>query len=178
MKQLTKVLMLAGVIAAFGLSAVQVSAQGRGNFDPAQFRQRMMDGLKDRLEIKDDAEWKALEGKIGKVMDAAMEVRSGRMGGFGGFSGRTRGGNSDTNAPAGGGRGNRGGFGGTPSPELEALNKAIESKASEADIAAALEKVRAAAKAKEAKLEAAQEDLKKLLTPRQEAIAVANGLLK
>ncbi len=176
MKQLTKVLMLAGVIAAFGFGANQVSAQGRGNFDPAAMKQRMLDGLKDRLEVKDDAEWKALEGRVGKVLDAAMEVRAGRMGGFGGFGGRSRGGNSDTNAPAGGGR-SRGGFG-TPSPEVEALNKAIESKASEADVAAALEKVRAAAKAKEAKLEAAQEDLKKLLTPRQEAIAVANGLLK
>src|SRR4051812_12514573 len=108
MKQLTKVLMLAGVIAAFGLSAVQVSAQGRGNFDPAQYRQRMMDRYKEQMEVKDDAEWKAIEGKINKVMDAQRDAMASRFSGFM-RGGSSRGGSSDTNSSSGGSS-RRGGF--------------------------------------------------------------------
>lgn len=176
MKKLMKVLMLAGALAAFGLSANQAAAQGRGNFDPAQFRQRMMDRYKEQLDVKDDAEWKAIEGKISKVMDAQRDIMSSRFGGMMGGGRGNRGGGSDTNAPASGRT--RGGFGGEPNPEAEALRKAIDDKASESDIVAKMEKLRASNKAKEAKLEAAQEDLKKLLTPKQEAIAVSGGLLK
>ncbi len=62
-------------------------------------------------------------------------------------------------------------------PELEALNRAIESKASASEIKAALAKYREARKAREAALQRAQEELRKVLTVRQEAIAVANGWL-
>ncbi|MGE5608946.1 MAG: hypothetical protein ACM359_06815, partial [Bacillota bacterium] len=43
--------------------------QGAGNFDPAQFRQRMMDRMKERLGASDD-EWKVLQPKFEKVMNA------------------------------------------------------------------------------------------------------------
>ena len=68
-------------------------------------------------------------------------------------------------------------FGGTPNPEADALQKAIDSKASKAELKAALEKYVASRKAKQAELEKAQADLRKVLTPRQEAIATLNGLL-
>ena len=50
---------------------------GRGNFDPAQFRQRMMDRLKEELEVTDDSEWKAMEPMVQAVMDARMATMSG-----------------------------------------------------------------------------------------------------
>ena len=68
-------------------------------------------------------------------------------------------------------------FGGTPSPEADALQKAIDSKASKAEMKAALDKYVASRKAKQAALEQAQADLRKVLTSRQEAIATLNGLL-
>ena len=71
----------------------------------------------------------------------------------------------------------RGGMFGTPSPEAEALQKAIDSKASKAETKAAMDKFLASRKAKEADLEKAQAALRELLTPRQEAIATLNGLL-
>jgi hypothetical protein len=71
-----------------------------------------------------------------------------------------------------------GGFGGEPSPEVEDLRKAIEAKAPAAEIKAKLAKVREVRKANEAKLEAAQEDLRKILSVQQEAVAVMAGLLK
>jgi hypothetical protein len=181
-------LMLAGCVAILGLSTGNLAAQNRGNFDPAQFRQRMLDGLRDQLDVKDDAEWKVLEIAIGKVFDARQDI------GFGGggmrFGRGNRGGGNGTNVTAtassgttiatdqGGQNRRRGGFGGTPSPEAEDLQKAIEAKAPASEIKAKLAKLREANKAKEAKLESAQEDLRKLLSSRQEATAVLAGLLK
>jgi len=81
-------------------------------------------------------------------------------------------------AGGGGGGGRRGGFGPEPLPEAEALQKAIESQASNDEIKAKLAKLREARKEKEAKLEKAQEDLRKVLSLRQEAAAVLAGLLK
>ena len=54
---------------------------------------------------------------------------------------------------------------GTPSPEAEALQKAIDSKASKAEMKAALDKYVASRKAKQADLEKAQAALRELLTP-------------
>jgi hypothetical protein len=162
--------------AAGGAGQDRQGRQGRGNFDPAQMQQRMMDAYKERLEITDDAEWKAIQPMIQKVMDARRDSLSGMARGmFGG--GRNRGGD---NAGGGGGgdRGGRGGgFFGPPSPESEALQKAIDSKASNADLKAALAKFVEARKAKQAELEKAQADLRKVLSVRQEAIATESGLL-
>jgi hypothetical protein len=197
MKQWKKVLALAGV-AALCLSADSLMAQGNGggggggggggrrgggNFDPAQMRQRMMDRYKEVLEVTDDAEWKVLEPAIGKIMDAQQELRANNAFGRGGRGGGAGGGGSTNNTDnANGGQNNnrrqRGGFGGPPSPEVEALQAAIEAKAPADELKDKLAKVREAAKDKEAKLVAAQVDLQKLLSARQEAQAVLLGLLK
>ncbi len=63
-------------------------------------------------------------------------------------------------------------------PDLDALQKAIEAKASPDEIKAKLARVRDARKEKEAKLEKAQESLKEVLSVNQEALAVTMGLLK
>jgi len=136
--------------------------QGRGNFDPAQFQQRMMDRTKEQLEITDDAEWKAIQPLVQKVMDARMASMRGMFGG-------RRGG------PGGGNQGGPGG--GTTNPDQEALQKAIDAKASGAELKGALTKFIESRKAKQADLEKAQADLRKVLSPRQEAIASINGLL-
>lgn len=142
---------------------------GGGNFDPAQFQQRMMDNIKEQMAVTDDAEWKVIQERVQKVMDARREVGGPRMGRRGGGGGGNGGGN---------GGGGRGGFFGAPSPELEALQAAIENKAPAEQVKAALEKYRASQKTKEAALEKAQAELKKVLTAKQEAVAVVNGLLK
>jgi len=157
----------------------QANAQdrpGRGNFDPAQFRERMMTDLRERLEVKDDTEWKALEPLIQKVSDARMAAFRGGMGGMGRRRGGGGGGNGGTADDNGGNR--RGGFfNQEPSPEQEALQKAIDAKASSAELKAAIAKYAEARKAKQAELERAQADLRKVLSVRQEAIATMSGLL-
>jgi hypothetical protein len=150
---------------------------GRRNFDPAQFRERMMERYKEQLEVTDDSEWKAMQPMIQGVLDARMASMSGMgRGMFGG--GPRRGGNDNGNGGDQQRRGGPGGpFGQPPSPEAEALQKAIDAKAPKAEIKAALDKYVASRKAKQAQLEKAQEDLRKILTSRQEAIATLNGLL-
>ena len=126
------------------------------------------------MGVKDEAEWKAIQDRVQKVFDAQTAVIGFR--GRGGFGGGGRGGGGGDNAGGGGGGGRRGGFG-APSPELEALQNAVRNNAPSDQIKAALEKYRAARKAKEAALEKAQADLQKILSVKQEAVAVTNGLL-
>jgi Tfp pilus assembly protein FimV len=179
MNVLKKSIILGGCVAALTLGAGNhLMAQGR---DPAQMRQDRLDRLHEQLEFTNAQDWNAIEPIVGKVLDAERDVFSMRMGGmFGGGRGGRRGG-GEANNPNGGSdqqRPRRPNFFGEPSATVTALRDAIEAKAPVAELKAKLAAVRAETKAKEAKLEAAQEELRGYLTTRQEAIAVANGLLR
>ena len=175
---------MAGVASVMSLGTNQLVAQpnnggqggggrqGRGNFDPAQMQQQMMDRYKEVLEVTDDAEWKAMQPLVQKV----MEARRDSFGGMGRGMRGPRGGNNAQPADQQGQQ-RRGMFGGAPNPDADALQKAIDSKASKAEIKTALDKYLASRKAKQAAMEQAQADLRKVLTSRQEAIATLNGLL-
>jgi hypothetical protein len=145
--------------------------QGRGNFDPAQMQQRMLERYKETLEVTNADEWKAMEPLVQKVMEARMQSLAGMGRGMFGRGGR----GGDNNSGDQGQR--RGGFGGPPSPEAEGLQKAIDSKASAAELKAAIAKYESARKVKQAELEKAQANLRKVLSVRQEALATLNGLL-
>ncbi len=181
MNKLNRILALAGVSAALFLGTSSALAQqrggpGGGNFDPQQFRERMMQNYRDQLGVTDDAEWKIVEERIGKVMESRRDI------GFGGrpfFAGRRGGPGGGAGPDAnGGGRRNRGGFGGQQMPEAEALQKAIDAKASPDEIKAKLAKYREARKVKQQELQNAQDELRKVLDVRQEASAVLMGLLE
>jgi len=146
----------------------------------------MMERYREALEIKSDDEWKAIEPRVTKVMDARREVGFGGAGFFGrgGAGGRRGGGDGGTGAggTGAGGGGDQGGrprgFGGEPNPDAEALQKAIEAKVSNDEIKTKLAKYRESRKTKEANLTKAQDDLRKVLNVRQEASAVLMGLLQ
>src|SRR5437867_5400501 len=97
---------VAMIIAVLAMSATGALAQnqGRGNFDPAQFRERRMNQLKEQLGATDD-EWKAIQPKVEKVMNAQREMRGGGGFGFGGPGG----GGGGRGGPGGGGGGGGGG---------------------------------------------------------------------
>jgi len=137
---------------------------GGGNWDPAQMRQRMMERMREQFDVKDEAEWKLISDRIEKVSDARRESM---MRGMGMMFGGGR-----------GGRGPGGQGGGEAMPEQEALQKAIEANASADEIKSKLGKYREALKAKEAKLTKAQDELREVLSAKQEAQAVLMGLLK
>jgi hypothetical protein len=181
MKTMNRWLLMTGIAGVMCFASSALAQQdnppgpqgGRGNFDPAQMRERMMDRVKQQLEINDDAEWKAVQPLVQKVMDARLASAGGM--GRGMFGGPPRRGGD--NAGGGGDQApRRAGFG-QPSPEAEALQKAIDGKASNSELKAAIAKVAEGRKAKQAELEKAQADLKKVLSVRQEAIATANGWL-
>jgi Spy/CpxP family protein refolding chaperone len=186
MRKFKRMLVVAGAALALSLGAGNLAAQngppggggpgGRGNFDPAQFQQRMMERMKEQLEVTDDTEWKAIEPLVQKVMEARRDAMSGMMGGRGMFGRGPRPG-GDNAAPNGGNQNRRRGMFGGPSPEAEALQKAIDAKASNAELKSTLDKYVASRKEKQAALQAAQDELRKVLTPRQEAIATLDGLL-
>jgi len=154
---------------------------GGGNFDPAQMRQRMMDRMKEQLGA-DDAAWKVLEPRLTKVMEANRQASGGRgamMGMMGGMRGqRGQGGADNGGAPA-----QRRGSG--PQGEQTALDKAMmqlrttieNSAASPEEIKTQLTAVRQAREKAKQDLAAAQADLKKILTVRQEAVLVEMGQL-
>lgn len=147
---------------------------GGGNFDPEQMRARMMERYREQLDVKEDDEWKAIAAQIEKVTTARRQAGSG-----GGGMAFGRGGGGGQGGPGGPGGGGRRGFGGAdPLPEAEALQKAIDAKASKDEIVAKLAKLREARKEKEVALEKAQDELRKALTTKQEAVAVLLGLLK
>jgi hypothetical protein len=178
--KMNQLLAACGIAAALFLGAGNVSAQndnggggggGRGNFDPAQMQQRMMDNIKDQLGYTNDTEWNAVQPLFQKVMDARRDV------GFGGGMGRLFRSRNRNNGDQAGAN-NRRNFGGTPSPEADALQKTIDDNAPTAQIKAALAKYQASQKARQAKLVTAQENLRKVLSTKQEAQATLLGLLE
>jgi hypothetical protein len=176
---------------------------GGGNFDPAQFRQRMDERMKQSLGVSDE-EWGVLQPKIEKVR--AAQRQSGRGGTF--FGGRRNGPGGATGAggtgaaggtapdgaaggtPAAGqdrqrGRGGPGGRGpgGTPddSPvavKTRELQQAVQANASPDEIKAKIAALRdAKAKARE-QVTQAQAELREVLTAKQEATLIGMGVLE
>jgi hypothetical protein len=179
--KMNQMLILAGIVGALCFGATNVLAQaGQGganfNFDAAQIQKLLLNNYREQLEVTDDAEWKLIEERIQKVVDARRDVGFGGMGmGMLGRMGRGRGGN----APEGAGAVRRGlgAFAPAPMPEEEALQKAIDAKAPSTELKAALAKYVEARKQRQAKLEQAQAELRQVLSLRQEAIASIAGLL-
>ncbi|MDR3377825.1 MAG: hypothetical protein P4M10_04015, partial [Verrucomicrobiae bacterium] len=137
-----------------------------GRPDMQQMIQHRLDETRTTLGFTNDTEWNAVEPLVQKVLDAQREVMMSRMGGM---MGRNRGGDR--------GPGGFGGFGQQSSPEQTALQKAVDDNAPSAQIKDLMAKYSAVQKAKQAKLEAAQDDLRKVLNTKQEAQATLMRLL-
>lgn len=147
---------------------------GRGGgprMTPEEMRAQMEQRLKTALDVKDD-EWAALQPKIEKVMTAQRDMRGAGMMRFGR-----------------GGPGGPGGPGGGQAPDANRQQTDVELKAAElakvvadkdaqpVQIKAALDAYRQARTKARQDLEAAQKDLKDVLTVRQEAVLVSYGML-
>ncbi len=131
---------------------------GRGG-NPQQWRQQMEDRLKQALGTTDD-EYTALQPKIEKVQQLQRDAMGGMFG-----RGR-RGQNQD-----------QGNQSATQTATAD-LRKTLDDKeAKPEDIKSKLEALRAAKVAAKAELVKAQEDLKGVLTQRQEAVMVEWGML-
>ena len=193
MSIMKRTLILAGCVAALGLGTVTLIAgggrgggggaggggfgggggAGGGGFGGRGGGVNQLDTYRQAMEVTDDTEWGVISAKITAVTTARTAATPA-------FGGR-----------GGGGRG-RGGMGGgavggaattTPAVPAEAdavaaLQKAYDDKVSTADMKAAIAKVIADHKQKEADYLKAQDDLRGLLTARQEAYLTLQGVLR
>ena len=199
--QLKTMLGVCGLATALCLSAGSLLAQnspgggpgggggfGGGNFDPAAFQQQMQQRILDQdrqsLAITNDDEWAVIQPLIQKVLDAQQALGTGggvfgRMGGGrGGRGGATTGvAGGAPGGVAGGPAAGPAGVGPQVSEEQTALQQAINNNAPVAEIRKALAAYRTSRKVLQDNLETAQNNLKKVLTTKQEAEAVILGLL-
>jgi outer membrane murein-binding lipoprotein Lpp len=148
---------------------------GDGGDRMAEFRQRMSERTKEQLGAT-DAEWQVLQPKVEKVQQLQLAAASR---GIGMMFGGGRGG-------PGGGDGGR--DGGTRSSDPNAspvdqktrdLRASVDNKdAKPEELKAKLAALREAKQKAKADLAKAQEELRELLTVRQEAVLVMNGMLE
>lgn len=151
----------------------QRGGPGGGNWDPAQMQQRMLERIQEQLGFTNDTEWAAVKPLVQKVLDAQRDTRGNGMRALFG-SGRSRGGDRGGDQ---GGSSRGGSMFGQTSPEQQALENALEDNAPASQVNGLLAKYKASQKVKQAKLEAAQADLKAVLTSKQEAQAYLLGLV-
>lgn len=199
-RNLVLVAVVAVVLGGLGIEQALLAADagggggggGRGQRDPAQMQQRMeqfrqqaADRMKTTLGVTDE-EWKVLQPKIDAVQTAARDLRSGAMGamgamgGMGGMFGGRRGGGApgaDANAPA------------APQPDpnrpqsdiqkkMTALQTVLANKeAKPEEIKTALAAVREARATAQAKLDAAEKELRAIVTVRQEGLLFTMNVL-
>jgi len=185
--KLNRIITLCAMAATLAISATSLLAQDtgstndnngaqrrqRGNFDPAQMQQRILERVQQQLGFTNDTEWDAVKPLVQKVVNAQLDARGNGMRAL--FGGRNRGGN---NGDQGGNNNRGGGIFGPANPEQEALQKAIDDNAPAAQVKDLLAKYKASQLAKQAKLEAAQDALKAVLSTKQEAQAFMLGLVR
>lgn len=142
--------------------------------DREQMRERraaMAERMREHLGV-DEQEWGAIEPLINEVRTLQQAQGSARRG----FAGR-------------GGRGGRGGFGPDAEDDARELSPVQQTRrdlgetlrdenATEADIQEKLEALRSAREQHEQQLEQARQELREVLTPRQEAQLVIAGVLE
>ena len=144
----------------------------RGNASPQDMQARMLNVLRERMGVTNDDEWAVISERLAKVTEA-RRAAAGGPGAAMMFAGRGPGGDSGRGGDRGSSTRSRTG-GGT---EVAALTAAVQDKLPDAEIKSRLDRVRELRKQNEAALAKAQEDLRAVLSVRQEAIAVLAGLL-
>ena len=183
------------LIAALALTASTFLAQGqepkkedpnrqRGgdrNRSPEDFRKMMADRLKTSLKVSDD-EWGVIQPLVDKVMSKQRDAGGSRFGG----GGSSRGPGGPGGSPGGGTPPSSSGSSSDPSrsdragsTEREALRLALENESTSPEtLKARLSAIREIRAKATAELAAARDDLKKVLTVRQEATLVSYGILE
>ena len=137
---------------------------------------RTLERARLKLEVTDDQEWKIIQDRLERVLRAQRDYQNGL------FSTKSRALNPGAKKADRGvattdpGAGNR--PKGTSDTDAGTLRKLVESKAESNQIKLALTHIRGTLREQQDELERAQEDLRSVLTPRQEAISLLAGWLR
>jgi hypothetical protein len=166
---------------------------GGRQFDPERMRQMMEQRLREMLGATEQ-EWVVLGPRVMKVQELSRQVGGrGMMGGPGGMMGGPRGMMGGPGGMQGGRRGQQGGPGGNQpggrfgaqDRELSAVEKAQQelqtllqnTEATPESIKQGLTRLRSAKETAKQNLAKAQQELRKVLTVRQEALCVLMAML-
>ena len=135
--------------------------RGPQRWDPARMMDMFLERLQDDMDTTDE-EWEILEPRMRTVLSKQMEQRtSGLSGGGRGMMGGRRGGDDANRAP-----------------EVVALSDALDEEDTSAeDLKAKMEALREARAQAEDELDKARDDLREVLSLRQEARLVLAGIL-
>ncbi|AQQ71391.1 hypothetical protein SMSP2_01764 [Limihaloglobus sulfuriphilus] len=137
---------------------------GRGRFDPEAMQKRMSEMMKERLEISDD-EWKVVEPRLSKVMNLSRNARFGGMNMFA-RDGRFAGSRSQREQTA------------VEKAQQDLRELLDKDKVSPEMIKAGLTALREAREKAKQELITAQQELREVLTLKQEAQLVLMGTLE
>lgn len=183
---------LGGLVALIAAGLCMAQPQGRGgqgqgpggergprDFDPQRMQQMMQQRMQEQMGATDE-EWKVLGPRVMKVMNLSRQANTG-MGGMFRMGGRRGGAQGGPGGPDGLG-GPRGPFAQGEPTEVdkasETLQTTLENTAATPDeIKTKLTALRAAKEKAKAELATAQQELKQVLTLRQEAQLVLMGML-
>jgi hypothetical protein len=162
MRKLNQLWAISGVALALAFSTTHGMAQGGGVVlsSPAQL-QRRAENMRLTLGVTNDSEWIVISPRLLKVMQLQAEIRLTGMASMGG----------------GGALRALAAMGVTPDPSAEALSKALDDGAPIAEIKLDMARVRQARKGKQTDLARAQADLQSVVSIRQEAILLNDGML-
>lgn len=176
MKTITKLGFLAILACvAFGGASVQAQQEQRNRFDRNQFMERILDRLRENLGASAE-EWSVLKPMITKITEKQSAMRRTGRSGFGAFGGGRggRGGDNDNDRRDREGRRSRGD--GDSVSNADSLRKAVES-GDAGKIKKELAAYRAVQKKRAVELKKAREELRQVVTLKQEATLVLWGLL-
>lgn len=127
----------------------------------------ILDKLRAKLEIQDEAEWRIVKVRIEAILKAKRDASSGEMDMMSlMFSGNKISGRQGILAK-----------GSSKSKERKMLQRAIDSNSNQTELKQAIEVYNQMRQRKIKNLQNAQNELREILTPRQEAIATLIGIL-
>jgi hypothetical protein len=164
----------------------------RGDWNPQEMQQRMMEGL--QMQLRASAEdWTALEPRLQRVMQAQRDARGGGGGGWGGMGGGRAAFGAGPGGAWGGPNAGRRGPASGPAADAQAgppqdetplmkatreLRDTLQAENPPAEeVAQRLAAYRAARDAADAELKTARDELRTIATQRQEAVLVMMGYL-
>jgi hypothetical protein len=168
MNKLNQLWAVGGIAAALAFSGTNVRAQGGGPpgggfggggivvSSPARL-QELANNMRMTLGVTNNEEWLVISPRLAKVIQLQAEARVAAIARMGARASTTLGVAAD--------------------PAADALTKALADNAPLAEIKSAMARVRQARKVKQAEMAQAQADLQAVVTVRQEAILLNNGLL-
>lgn len=176
MKTITKLGVLTILVCvAFGGAFVQAQQDQRNRFDRNQFMERILERLRENLGASAE-EWSVLKPMIAKITEKQSAMRRTGRGGFGAFGGG-RGGRGGDNDGDRRGREDRRSRGDEDSgSNADSLREAVESGDTN-KIKKELASYRAVQKKRAVELKKAREELREVVTLKQEATLVLWGLL-